>query len=82
MIGQIEALTIILHCSSAMVGDSRQNDSNTAISSSESGVSVDWECALPLQNVSVFTPNDCVIEEQKQKLNIFKNNWLISIFPI
>jgi hypothetical protein len=65
--GQIGALTIILHCSSVMVGANTQNDSNTVTSSSASGVSVDWECAAQWQNVSIVTPNDGVIEEQKQK---------------
>jgi hypothetical protein len=35
--------------------------------SSPSGVSAVWECAPSLQNVSVVTPNDGVIEEQRQK---------------
>jgi hypothetical protein len=50
-----------------MVGVNRQVDSNTARLTSASGVSVDWECAPPLQNVSIVTPNNDVIEEQKNK---------------
>jgi hypothetical protein len=48
------------------------------MSSSASGVSMDWELR-PLQNVSIVTPNDGVIEEQNKKINTFKNKWLISI---
>jgi hypothetical protein len=36
--------------------------------SSASGVSADWSCAPPLKNGSIVTPNDGVIEEQKQKI--------------
>jgi hypothetical protein len=42
-------------------------------------VSADWECVLPLQNVSVDTQYIGVIEEQKRKLNTFGKNWLGSI---
>ncbi len=66
--GQINTLTIILHCSSTMVGGhNKQNNFNTATLSWASGVSAYWKCAPPLLNVSIDTPFVGVIEEQKQK---------------
>jgi hypothetical protein len=52
-------------------GNEKRNDSNTTATSSSalaSGMSVDWECALPLQNVSVDTQYIGDVEEQKQKI--------------
>jgi hypothetical protein len=68
--GQIDTPTFTLHCSSPIVGGhEKQNNSNTtAMSSSASGVSVDWDCALPLQSDSVHTQYIGVIEEQKQTI--------------
>jgi hypothetical protein len=64
-------ITLTLHCSSTVVGEhEKQDDSNTAATSSSasaSAVSADWDCAPPLQNVSVDTQYIGVIEEQKQK---------------
>jgi hypothetical protein len=51
-------------------GHEQQNSSNTTATSSSvlaSAVSADWECAPPLQNISVDTQYIGVIEEQKQK---------------
>jgi hypothetical protein len=48
-------------------GHDKQNNYSTATLSSASGVSADWECVLPLLNVSIDTPYVGVIEEQKQK---------------
>jgi hypothetical protein len=52
-------------------GHEKQNDSNTTATSSlasASAVSADWECAVPLQNVSVDTQYIEVIEAQNQKI--------------
>jgi hypothetical protein len=49
------------------------------MSQSASGVSADWDIAPLLLNVSIDTPYVGVIEEQKQKNNTFRNNWLSSI---
>jgi hypothetical protein len=62
-------------------GHEKQNSSNTTATSSSvlaSAVSADWECAPPLQNISVDTQYIGVIEEQKQKKNTFMKNWLSS----
>jgi hypothetical protein len=51
-------------------GHEKQNDSNTIATSSSalaSAMSVEWECAMPLQNVSVDTQYIGVIEAQNQK---------------
>jgi hypothetical protein len=61
-----------------MVGDNRQKDSNTAMPSSASGGSVDWECVLLLRIVRIVTPYDGVIEENKIK-NTVKSNLPILI---
>jgi hypothetical protein len=52
-------------------GHEKRNDSNTRATSSSalaSAVSANWECAPPLQNVSVDTQYIGVIEEEKQKI--------------
>jgi hypothetical protein len=66
-----------------MVGghEKQINSITTSTSSSASAlaVSADWDIAPPLQNVRVDTQYVGIIEEQKNKLNSFRKNWLSSI---
>ncbi len=65
-------ITLILHCSSTMVGGhEKQIDSNTtstSLSASASAVTANWDIAPPLQNVRVDTQYVGTIEEQKQQI--------------